>query len=205
MRFLRMSSGVTACAALTGAAVLLAASPASASATAPTSAAFGSSAAAAAAAHRFLVHGADVRDVDPRAGQSMQQAGGFFGFEGPASMVKAAAAALSLSGIGNTVLYTGAGETGSGFLIVSGDDLPVGTDFQVMGMTAANVENNTNQEDVVYSDKSGKRAAIIAPGTDQDITPVDVDYAAYPVGSNPPPDNRGLNPAAQFAWTGGKG
>jgi hypothetical protein len=189
MRFLRMSSAATACVALTGAAVLLAAAPASA---------------ATVAAHRFLVHGVDVRDVDPRAGQSMQQAGGFFGFEGPATTVKAAAAALSLSGIGNTALYTGAGETGSGFLIVSGDDLPVGTDFQVMGMTAANVENNTNQEDVVYSDNSGKRAAIVAPGTDQDITPVDVDYAAYPVGSTPPPDNRGLNPAAQFTWTGGK-
>lgn len=194
MRFLRMSSAATACVALTGAAVLLAAAPASASAFA----------ASAPTAHRFLVHGVDVRAVDPRAGQSMQQAGGFFGFEGPASTVKAAAAALSLSGIGNTVLYTGAGETGSGFLIVSGDDLPVGTDFQVMGMTAANVENNTNQEDVVYADNSGKRAAIVAPGTDQDISPVDVDYAAYPVGSTPAPDNRGLNPAAQFTWTGGK-
>lgn len=133
-------------------------------------------------------------------GLAYQDSVGYLGAEGPAAQIKTAAAELTASHVGNTVLYTGAGETGTGFLIVSGNHLPPTLDFQVVGMTAANVENNTAQLDAVYSDDGSELDAVVPAGTDVDITPVDVDYAVYPPGYVPPPDNHGLNPTAQFVY-----
>jgi len=136
-------------------------------------------------------------------GLDVQESGGFLGAQGPAALVASASATLRLGGVGNTALYTGAGETGTGFVVISGNGVQPTTDFQVMGMTAANVENNSTRLDAVYSDDGSELDALVAPGTDSDIAPVDIDYAAYPVGSTPPPDNRGLNPDAQFTFAGG--
>jgi len=136
-------------------------------------------------------------------GLDVQESGGFLGAQGPAALVASASATLRLGGVGNTALYTGAGESGIGFVVISGNGVAPTTDFQVMAMTATSVENNSTQLDAVYSDDGSELDALVAPGTDADITPVDIDYAAYPVGSTPPPDNRGLNPDAQFIFAGG--
>ena len=135
-----------------------------------------------------------------KADLTFQDSAGYLGAEGPAAQVKAASAELAAGRVGNTAFYTGAGETGTGFLVISGDGLPPTTDFQVMGMTAANVENNSDQLDAVYSDDGSQLDATVPPKTDMDVTPVDIDYAAYPPGYSPPPDNHGLNPTAEFAF-----
>jgi outer membrane receptor protein involved in Fe transport len=135
-------------------------------------------------------------------GLTFQESSGVLGAEGPAADVAFASEQLELGGVGNTALYTGAGETGTGFVVISGNALPPTTDFEVMGMTAANVENSSSCLDAVYSDDSSLLDALVPPGKDMNVTPVDVDYAAYPVGSTPPPDNHGLNPDAQFDFGG---
>ncbi|HET9173085.1 MAG TPA: hypothetical protein VFN97_26895 [Actinospica sp.] len=131
-------------------------------------------------------------------GLTFQDAAGFLGAEGPAVQVERASAALREGGEGNTSLYTGSGATGTGFLVISGNGLPPTFDVQVMGMTAANVENNSDRLDAVYSDDGSQLDAAVPPDTDMDITPVDIDYACYPPGYTPPPDNHGLNPTAVF-------
>lgn len=131
-------------------------------------------------------------------GLTVQEAGGYVGAEGPASLVVSTSQELAALGVGNTALFTGPGETGTGFLVVSGNGAAQGTDFQVVNMTAASVLNASDAQDAVYSDNSSNLAAVVAAGASADITPVDVDYAVYPDGSTPPPDNRGLNPTAQF-------
>jgi hypothetical protein len=130
----------------------------------------------------------------------VQQNNGYYAACGPAADVEGMATALSLAGIGNVALYTGAGRTGTGCDVISGNGLPIATDFQVMGMTAANVDNRTDEPVAVYSDLSDNLDAVVPAGTDADITPVDVNFAAYPVGSNPPPDDRGLIPTAVFQF-----
>ena len=135
-------------------------------------------------------------------GLDVQVADGFLAAEGPAALVATASESLRRGGVGNTALYTGAHETGNGVVVISGNGVLPTTDFQIMEMTAANVENNSTQLDAVYSDDSSALDALVAPGTDADVTPVDVDFAAYPVGSTPPPDNHGLNPNAQFTFSG---
>jgi hypothetical protein len=135
-------------------------------------------------------------------GLDVQVADGFLAAEGPAALVETASESLRRGGVGNTALYTGAHKTGSGVVVISGNGVSPTTDFQVVEMTAANIENNSTQLDAVYSDDSSALDALVAPGTDADVTPVDVDYAAYPVGSTPPPDNHGLNPNAQFTFSG---
>jgi hypothetical protein len=135
-------------------------------------------------------------------GLDVQVADGFLAAEGPAALVATASESLRRGGVGNTALYTGTHETGSGVVVISGNGVSPTTDFQIVEMTAANIENNSTQLDAVYSDNSSALDALVAPGTDVDVTPVDVDYAAYPVGSAPPPDNHGLNPNAQFTFSG---
>jgi hypothetical protein len=141
----------------------------------------------------------DVRSVVIAHGLSIQFSGGYLGAEGPAALVESASRDLHEIGIDNTALFTGAGETGTGFLVVSGGHVAEGTDFQVMNMTAASVHNASDAQDAVYSDGGGLDAVVPA-GASADIKPVDVDYAAYPDGSTPPPDNRGLHPTAQFTF-----
>jgi hypothetical protein len=135
-------------------------------------------------------------------GLTVQESSGVLGAEGPAARVAAASEQLELGGVGNTALYTGAGETGTGFVVISGNALAPTLDFQVMGMTAANIENSSTQLDAVYSDDSSLLDALVPPGEDANVSPVDVDYAAYPADSTPPPDNHGLNPDAQFDFGG---
>ena len=138
-------------------------------------------------------------------GLSVQESAGYLGAEGPAAQITALSESLLAEGIGNSALFTGAGETGEGFLVISGNGLtpPAGSvsqlAFQVMGMTAASITNNSTWLDAVYSDE-GPNVANVAPGVSADFTPVDVDYAAYAPGDTPPPDNRGINPLAQFVW-----
>lgn len=134
-------------------------------------------------------------------GLDVQQSDGFLSAEGPATLVRTASASLMHGGVGNTALYTGIGETGTGVVVISGNEVLPTTDFQIVEMTASNVENNSTQLDAVYSDTDSALDALVAPGTDANVTPVDVDYAAYPVGSTPPPDNHGLNPNAQFTFS----
>ena len=145
---------------------------------------------------------AQLMPVLQQQGLDVQISGGVLGAEGPAALVKQASATLRLGGVGNTALYTGKDESGTGFVVVSGNRMPPTTDFQVMDMTAASVENNSTQLDAVYSDDGAELDALVAPETNTDITPVDIDYAAYPVGSTPPPDNHGLNPTSQFTYDG---
>jgi hypothetical protein len=145
---------------------------------------------------------AEVMPLLEQQGLSVQVSDGFLAAEGPAALVETASEALRRGGVGNTALYTGAHETGSGVVVISGNGVLPTTDFQVMEMTAANIENNSTRLDAVYSDNSSALDALVAPGIDADVTPVDVDYAAYPVGSTPPPDNHGLNPNAQFTFSG---
>ncbi|HTJ71020.1 MAG TPA: hypothetical protein VL551_25985 [Actinospica sp.] len=142
----------------------------------------------------------DATAVLRQAGLTYQDSAGYLGAEGPAADVRAAAARLAAGRVGNTAFYTGPDETGIGFLVVSGDGLPPTTDFQVADMTAVNVENNSDQLDAVYADDGGELDATVPPGTDADVYPVDIDYAAYPPGYQPPPDNRGLNPTARFEF-----
>ncbi|MBS2537431.1 hypothetical protein KGQ20_32225 [Catenulispora sp. NF23] len=133
----------------------------------------------------------------------VQQSNGYDAACGPAADVAAMAMALSLVNIGNVALYTGAGRTGTGCDVISGDGLPIGTDFQVMGMTAANVDNRADEPVAVYSDLTDDLDAVVGAGTDSDINPVDVNFAAYPQGSTPPPDDRGLIPSAVFHFPKG--
>ena len=130
----------------------------------------------------------------------VQQINGYDAACGPAADVAAMSMALGLVGIGNVALYTGPGRGGTGCDVITGNGLPTGTDFQVMGMTAANVDNQTDEPLAVYSDRTDNLDAVVPPGTDSDITPVDVNFAAYPAGSTPPPDDRGLIPAAVFQF-----
>ena len=67
------------------------------------------------------------------------------------------------------------------------------------GHDLASLANNSSWLDAVYSD-SGPNAADVGPGARADFAPTDVDYAAYPDGVAPPPDNRGIDPTAQFTW-----
>lgn len=142
----------------------------------------------------------DVRSILLAPGLTVQESGGYLGAEGPAQLVDSTSRDLTALGIGNTALYTGPGETGVGFLVVTGYGVAEGTDFQVMNMTAASVHNAGDAQDAVYSDNSSVLDAVVAPGETTDIPPVDVDFAIYPDGSTPPPDNRGLNPTAQFTF-----
>ena len=144
---------------------------------------------------------AEAMTVLQQQGLDIQQSGGFLSAEGPAALVRTVSESLMRGGVGNTALYTGTSETGSGVVVISGNGVLPTTDFQIMEMTAANVENNSTQLDAVYSDNSSALDALVAPGTDTNVTPVDVDYAAYPIGSTPPPDNHGLNPNAQFTFS----
>lgn len=143
---------------------------------------------------------ADIRALVVAQGLTVQESGGYLGAEGPASLVESTSRELAALGVGNTALFTGAGESGTGFLVVSGNHAAEGTDFQVMNMTAASVTNAGDAQDAFYSDNSNALDAVVAPGDTTDIPPVDVDYAVYPVGTTPPPDNRGLNPTAQFVF-----
>jgi hypothetical protein len=122
---------------------------------------------------------------------------------GPAADVQAMTMALGMVGLGNVALYTGPGRTGTGCDVITGNGLPIGTDFQIRGMKAANVENNTDEPVAVYSDQTDDLDAVVPAGTDSDITPVDVNFAAYPQGSTPPPDDRGLIPTAVFQFPKG--
>ncbi len=137
------------------------------------------------------------------AGLAIQQNNGFIAGTGTAAAVKSAADSLNRLGVGNTALYTGAGRTGRGIVILTGNDQPEGTDFQVLNLTAAHVQNDSRDQDAVYADSGSffDLDATVAPGASVDITPVDVDFALYPPGTTPPPDNRGLNPNAQFSWS----
>lgn len=133
-------------------------------------------------------------------GLTFQDSAGFLGAEGPAAQIMHASAALRAGGEGNTALFTGARGTGVGFLVVSGNGRPPTLDFQVVGMTAANIENNSDQLNAVYSDDGSELDAAVPPDTDMDVPAVDVDYAVYPPGYTPPPDNHGLNPTAEFTF-----
>ncbi len=99
-------------------------------------------------------------------GLTVQESSGVLGAEGPAAKVASASEQLELGGVGNTALYTGAGETGTGFVVISGNALAPTLDFQVMGMTAANIENSSTQLDAVYSDDSSLLDALVPPGED---------------------------------------
>lgn len=145
-------------------------------------------------------HAFDALALLQQYGLTFQDSAGFLGAEGPAAQIMRASAALRAGGEGNTALFTGARGTGTGFLIVSGDGQPPTLDFQVIGMTAVNVENNSDQLNAVYSDDGSELDAAVSPGTDMDIPAVDVDYAVYPPGYTPPPDNHGLNPTAEFVF-----
>ncbi|MEY9856302.1 hypothetical protein ABH935_001906 [Catenulispora sp. GAS73] len=133
-------------------------------------------------------------------GLPVQSNNGYDAACGPAADVQAMSMALGLVGIGNVALYTGPGRTGSGCDVISGNGLPIGTDFQVMGMTAANVDNRSDEPVAVYSDTTDNLDAVVPAGADSDISPVDVNFAFYPEGSTPPPDDRGLVPAAVFQF-----
>lgn len=145
--------------------------------------------------HRTTNHSQDL---------PVQSVNGYDATCGPADDIEALTMALGLVGIGNVALYTGPGRTGTGCDVISGNGLPIGTDFQVKGMTAANVDNRGDEPVAVYSDLTDNLDAVVPAGTDSDITPVDVNYAAYPEGSTPPPDDRGLIPAAVFQFTAAK-
>lgn len=119
---------------------------------------------------------------------------------GPAADVEAMSMALGLVGIGNVALYTGAGRTGTGCDVITGNGQPIGTDFQVMGMTAANVDNRADEPVSIYSDRTDDQTALVPAGADSDITPTDVNFAFYPEGTTPPPDDRGLIPTAVFKF-----
>ncbi|MBR7839444.1 hypothetical protein KDL01_39660 [Actinospica durhamensis] len=142
-----------------------------------------------------------TRTLFQDSGLTVQQSHGFIAGTGSAAAVKSAASELTGLGVGNTALYTGVGATGQGIVILTGNDEPEGTDFQVVNMTAAHLQNDSADLDAVYADDGGALAATVAPGSSSDITPVDVDFALYPPGATPPPDNRGLNPSAQFTWS----
>lgn len=135
-------------------------------------------------------------------GLPVQSNNGYDAACGPAADVQAMSMALGLVGIGNVALYTGAGRTGTGCDVISGKGLPIGTDFQVMGMTAANVDNRSDESVAVYSDTTDDLDAVVPAGADSDIRPVDVNFAFYPEGGagTPPPDDRGLVPAAVFQF-----
>lgn len=133
-------------------------------------------------------------------GLPVQTDNGYAAACGPAIDIEAMSMALRLVGIGNVALYTGPGRTGSGCDVISGNGQPIGTDFQVSGMTAGNVDNRTDEPVAVYSDQTDNLDAIVPAGTDRDITPVDANYAAYPEGTTPPPDDRGLNATAVFKF-----
>lgn len=135
----------------------------------------------------------------------VQQNNGYYAACGAAADVEAMSFALGLAGVGNVALFTGPGRTGLGCDVISGNGLAIGTDFQVMGMTAANVDNRSDEPVAVYSDQTDDLDAVVPAGADSDITPVDVNYAAYPAGSTPPPDDRGLIPTAVFQFAGVKG
>lgn len=142
----------------------------------------------------------DAIAVLQKDGLTFQDSAGYLGAEGPAARVAAASAELAAAHEGSTALYTGPGETGTGFLVISRDDQPPTTDFQVVGMTAGSVENNSDQLDAVYSDEGSELDATVPPNTTTNIDPVDIDYAAYPPDYTPPPDNHGLNPTTQFVF-----
>lgn len=132
-----------------------------------------------------------------------QSSNGYYAACGSAADIGAMAFALSLAGIGNVALYTGPQRTGQGCDVITGNGLAIGTDFQVMGMTAANVDNHSDEPVAVYSDQTDNLDAVVSAGADDDIAPVDVNFAAYPEGSTPPPDDRGLIPAAVFHFKPG--
>ena len=46
----------------------------------------------------------------------------------------------------------------------------------------------------------GQRLPVQSRNGSSDLAPVDVNFAAYPEGSTPPPDDRGLIPAAVFKF-----
>lgn len=133
-------------------------------------------------------------------GLPVQSDNGYQATCGPAADIEAVTMALGLVGIGNVALYTGPGRTGTGCDVITGNWLPIGTDFQVMGMTAANVDNRTGEPIAIYSDQTDNLDTVVPAGTDADIKPVDVNFAAYPQGSTPPPDDRGLIPTAVFKF-----
>jgi hypothetical protein len=186
----RTALGLSTSAAAAAGAVMVAASAATAAA---------ASAGGPPAAH-VVVKGMDARTFLEISGLTVQESNGYLAALGPAGPVKAAAAALKAAGLGDTALFTGPGGTCDGIVVLTGNGRSQGTDFQVVNMTAADVQNNSTAQDAVYSDASGDLEATVAPGADVGIPPADVDFAAYPVGSTPPPDNRGLNPNAQFTW-----
>ena len=153
------------------------------------------------AAQAFAASAATVTPVTSH-NQSLpvQTDNGYNATCGPAADIEALTMALGMVGIGNVALYTGPGRTGTGCDVISGNGLPIGTDFQVTGMTAANVDNRSDEPVAVYSDRTDNLDAVVPAGMDSDITPVDVNFAAYPEGSTPPPDDRGLIPAAVFTF-----
>ena len=153
-----------------------------------------------------LASAATVTDSRTNHSRSLpvQTVNGYNAACGPAADIEAMTMALGLVGIGNVALYSGPGRTGTGCDVISGNGQPIGTDFQVMGMTAANVDNRTDEPVAVYSDQTGNLDAVMPAGADSDITPVDVNYAAYPEGTTPPPDDRGLNPTAMFKFAAAK-
>ncbi|WP_034270906.1 hypothetical protein [Actinospica robiniae] len=133
-------------------------------------------------------------------GLTVQESNGYYAATGPAAAVRATAAKLAASHLGNTAFFTGAKETGAGIVVVTGDSRPEGTDFRIANLTAASVVNNSTDQDAVYWNAGEGLDVVVAPGASASIPPDDVDFALYPVGATPPPDNRGLIPNAQFTW-----
>jgi hypothetical protein len=131
---------------------------------------------------------------------TVQEVNGFVGASGSAADVAGAAAALNLVGIGNTEVYSGPGWSGKGFLIVTGNGVPAGTTFQVLGLNAAGAADNSDESDVFYKLTTGERGETVPAGQSADLEPDGTVFAAYPAAVMPPPNDRGLDPVAQFVW-----
>ncbi|NUR60675.1 MAG: hypothetical protein HOV87_18745 [Catenulispora sp.] len=152
--------------------------------------------AAAAAAHPRT----DSHSTGGMRGTVEQQINGYTDACGSAAAITLAAEMLARLGVGSVALFTGPGRTGTGCVVVTGDGQPIGTDFQITRMTAASVANYTDEQVAIYSDLTDKLDAVVPPHSTADIKPVDVNFASYPEGTTPPPDDRGLNPRAVFQF-----
>lgn len=143
---------------------------------------------------------ADNHGTGGMRGTVQQQVNGYTDACGPAAGVTIAADMLARIGIGSVALYTGPGRTGTGCVVVTADGQPIGTDFQITRMTVASVANYTDEQVAVYSDLTDNLDAVLPPHSTGDIRPVDVNFAFYPEGTTPPPDDRGLHPTAVFQF-----
>ena len=114
-------------------------------------------------------------------GLSVVENDGLIAASGPAAAVRTAAGLFAITG--DVAAYTGDRETGTGYIVLSGDP---STEYVIMilpeGVTISSVQNDTTDVTAIYDNTTGKLDVAEPAETSTDIPPVDAETSTGPYG-----------------------